>query len=153
MAALNRALLDWPSADPRFLTAIYATVAPTTSGASVQIAAAGHPLALIHRADGRIHAFGRTGTPLGLFPDPELSDSRTRLHPGDSLILFTDGVTEAHRLGDYELFGEERLREVIATTAGKAAAEVARCIAQAALAFGGEPPADDTAILVLRPAP
>lgn len=153
LAALNRALLDWPSADPRFLTAIYATVAPTTSGASVQIAAAGHPLALIHRADGRIHAFGRTGTPLGLFPDPELSDSRTRLHPGDSLILFTDGVTEAHRLGDYELFGEERLREVIATTAGKAAAEVARCIAQAALAFGGEPPADDTAILVLKPAP
>jgi len=152
LAALNRALLDWPSADPRFLTAIYATVEPTASGASVQIAAAGHPLALIHRADGRIHAFGRTGTPLGLFPDPELSDSRTRLHPGESLIMFTDGVTEAHRLGDYELFGEQRLREVIAATAGKAAADVARCIAQAALAFGGEPPADDTAILVLKPA-
>jgi phosphoserine phosphatase RsbU/P len=150
LAELNRALLDWPSADPRFLTAIYATVAPTESGVSVQIAAAGHPLALIHRADGRIHASGRTGTPLGLFPDPELSDSRTRLRPGDSLIMFTDGVTEAHRLGDYELFGEQRLREVVATTVGKAASDVARCVVQAVLAFGGEPPADDTAILVLK---
>jgi len=64
--------------------------------------------------------------------------------------MFTDGVTEAHRLGDYELFGEQRLREVIATTAGKAASDIARRIAQAALAFGGEPPADDTAILVLK---
>jgi serine phosphatase RsbU (regulator of sigma subunit) len=151
LAALNQALLDWPRADPRFLTAIYATLAPTTSGVSVRIAAAGHPLALVHRADGRVHAFGRPGTLLGLFPDPELIDSRTRLHPGDSLILFTDGVTEAHRLGDYELFGDERLRDAIATTAGQAAADVARCVAQAALAFGGEPPADDTAILVLKP--
>jgi serine phosphatase RsbU (regulator of sigma subunit) len=152
LAALNRALLDWPSADPRFLTAIYATVQPTATGLSAQIAAAGHPLALVHRADGRIHAFGRIGSPLGLFPDPELNDSRTRLHRGDSLVLFTDGITEAHRPGDYELFGEERLRDVISTTAGKPAADVAQRIAQAALAFGGEPPADDSAVLVLKPA-
>jgi sigma-B regulation protein RsbU (phosphoserine phosphatase) len=153
LTALNRALLDWPSADPRFLTAIYASVQPTATGASVQIASAGHPLALVHRADGRIHAFGRTGTPLGLFPDPALSDSRTRLHPGDCLVLFTDGVTEARRLGEYDLFGEERLREVLAATADGSAADIARHIAQAALAYGGEPPADDTAVLVIKPAP
>ncbi len=152
LTALNRALLNWPTADPRFLTAIYATVAPTPSEVAVQIAAAGHPLALVHRADGRIHTVGRSGTPLGLFPDPELGDSRTRLHHGDSLILFTDGVTEAHRPGDYDLFGDERLRDAVAATAGKSAADVAQYVAHTALAFGGEPPADDTAVLVLKPA-
>ena len=152
LAALNQALLDWPTADPRFLTAIYATVQPTPSGASVQIAAAGHPLGLVHRADGRIHSFGRSGTPLGLFPDPELSDSRTRLHSGDSLVLFTDGVTEAHRPGDYELFGDDRLREALATTGDQPASQVAQAVVQAALTYGGEPPADDTAVLVIKPA-
>jgi serine phosphatase RsbU (regulator of sigma subunit) len=151
LSALNQALLDRPSADPRFLTAIYATVQPTASGLSVQIAAAGHPLALVHRADGRIHTFGRSGTPLGLFPDPQLSDSRTRLHTGDSLILYTDGVTEAHRPGGYDLFGDERLHDVIAATVDLPAALVAQRIAQAALTFGGEPPADDIAVLVLKP--
>ena len=53
LAALNQALLDWLTDDPRFLTAIYATVRPTRAGASVQISSAGHPLALVRRADGR----------------------------------------------------------------------------------------------------
>jgi hypothetical protein len=46
LAGLNQALLDWPSDDRRFLTAIYATVRPTLGGAVVQISSAGHPLAL-----------------------------------------------------------------------------------------------------------
>ncbi len=50
------------------------------------------------------------------------------------------------------LFGDERLRDVISTTADKPAAYVAQRIVQAALAFGGEPPADDSAVLVLKPA-
>ena len=50
LAALNQALLEWLTDDPRFLTAIYATVRPTRAGASVQISSAGHPLALVRRA-------------------------------------------------------------------------------------------------------
>jgi serine phosphatase RsbU (regulator of sigma subunit) len=45
LAALNQALLDWLTDDPRFLTAIYATVRPTAGGASVHISSGGHPLA------------------------------------------------------------------------------------------------------------
>ena len=59
LAALNQALLDWLTDDPRFLTAIYATVRPTAAGASVRISSGGHPLALVRRADGRVQAAGQ----------------------------------------------------------------------------------------------
>ena len=114
LAALNQALLDWPTDDPRFLTAIYATARPTLAGASVQISSAGHPLALVRRAGGRVQTFGRPGTLLGLLPDPELWDSRTSLRRGDSLVLFTDGVTEARSQIDRNLYGYDRLHDVVA---------------------------------------
>ena len=65
LAALNQALLDWLTDDPRFLSAIYATVRPTLVGASVQVSSAGHPLALVHRG-GRAGAVVRAaGNPAG----------------------------------------------------------------------------------------
>jgi serine phosphatase RsbU (regulator of sigma subunit) len=150
LAALNQALLEWLTDDPRFLTAIYATVRPTRAGASVQISSAGHPLALMRRADGRVQALGRPGTLLGLLPDPELSDSHGLLRAGDSLILFTDGITEARRRADRELYGEDRLRDCIAGLAGASATQMADAIQQAALVFSGEDCGDDTVALVLK---
>jgi len=153
LAVLNQALLDWPTDDPRFLTAIYATVRPTPAGASVQISSAGHPLALVRRADGRVRRIGRPGTLLGHFDDPVLSDSRSKLQSGDSLVLFTDGVTEARRPGRRELFGESRLRAVLAKSGDLAAAQIADAVQQAVRAFGGRPASDDTVVLVLKATP
>lgn len=150
LAALNRALLDWLTEDPRFLTAIYATVRPTAAGASVQASSAGHPLALVRRADGRVQALGRPGTLLGLLPDPELHDSQTALRPGDSLILFTDGVTEARSAVSRDLFGDDRLRDLLAGLGGMSAAQIADAIQQAVLAFSSGRISDDTATLVLQ---
>lgn len=150
LAALNQALLEWLTDDPRFLTAIYATVRPTRAGASVQISSAGHPLALVRRADGRVQTFGRPGTLLGLLPEPELFDSRRLLRAGDSLILVTDGITEARSHPDRELYGEERLRDCIAGLGEASAAWMADAIQQAALAFSGEGHSDDTVALVLK---
>ncbi len=150
LAALNLALLEWPTDDPRFLTAIYATVRPTLAGASVQICSAGHPLALVHRADGRVQTFGRPGTLLGLFPDPELHDSRGLLRSGDSLIMFTDGVTEARGQIDGGLYGDDRLRDVITGLADLPAARIADAIQDAVLAFSGADISDDTVALVLK---
>jgi serine phosphatase RsbU (regulator of sigma subunit) len=150
LAALNQALLDWLTDDPRFLTAIYATVRPTRAGASVQISSAGHPLALMRRADGRVQTFGRPGTLLGLLPDPELHDSRGPLRAGDSLILFTDGVTEARSHLDRDLYGEDRLRGLIAGLGEASAALIADAIQRTALAFSGGTPTDDTVALVLK---
>jgi len=149
LAALNQALLDWLTDDPRFLTAIYATVRPTLAGASVRISSAGHPLALVRRADGRLQTLGRPGTLLGLLPDPELHDARSLLRAGDSLILFTDGVTEARGQADRELFGDDRLRDVLAGLGDESATGIADAIQQAVLAFSGAI-SDDCVALVLK---
>jgi serine phosphatase RsbU (regulator of sigma subunit) len=150
LAALNQALLEWLTDDPRFLTAIYATVRPTLAGASVQISSGGHPLALVHRADGRVQAFGRPGTLLGILPDPDLYDSRALLRAGDSLVLFTDGVTEARGQADHGIYGEDRLRDVIAGLGDMSASRIADAIQQAALTFSGGASSDDTVALVLK---
>jgi phosphoserine phosphatase RsbU/P len=150
LAALNQALLDWPTDDPRFLTAIYATARPTLAGASVQISSAGHPLALVRRAGGRVQTFGRPGTLLGLLPDPELRDSQTSLRRGDSLVLFADGVTEARSKIDRDLYAHDRLHDVVAGLGDVPAGHMADTIQQAVLAFGGREISDDTVALVLK---
>jgi len=150
LAALNQALLNGPADAPPFLTAIYATVWPMAGGASVQVSAAGHPLALLRRADGRVRELGRPGTLLGLLPAPELRDSRGLLQPGDSLILFTDGVTEARSPVRRDLFGEDRLRSLVAGAGNRPAGAMAAAIQQAALAFAGGFAGDDAVVLVLK---
>ena len=150
LAALNQALLDWITDDPRFLTAIYATVRPTIGGASVQLSSAGHPLALVRRRDGRVQTFGRPGTLLGLLPDPELHDSHRLLRAGDCLILFTDGVTEARSQTDRALYGDGRLRDFIAGLDEDGADQIADAIQHAVLAFSGAGISDDTVTLVLK---
>jgi len=149
LAALNQALLDWLTDDPRFLTAIYATVRPTAGGASVHISSGGHPLALVRRASGHVHAAGRPGTLLGLLPDPELHDSRSLLRAGDSLILFTDGITEARSHIDRGLYGDGRLHELIAGLGGMPAAGIAEAIQQHVRNFSGGKISDDMVTLVL----
>ena len=93
--------------------------------------------------------FGRPGTLLGLLPDPELHDSRSMLRAGDSLIMFTDGVTEARSHIDRDLYGD-RLRGLIAGLGDMSAARMAEAIQQATLSFSGGKISDDTVALVLR---
>ena len=68
-----------------------------TGRARIRVTAAcgGHPPALLRRADGRVEEVGELGTLLGLVPDPTLGDARAELEPGDTLLLYTDGITEA----------------------------------------------------------
>jgi len=105
---------------------------------------------LVHRADGLVQAFGRPGSLRGLFPAPELHDSRGTLQAGDSLILFTDGVTEARSQSDRELYGDDRLRDFIAGLGDMPAPQMADAIQQAVRAFSGAHVSDDTVVLVLK---
>jgi phosphoserine phosphatase RsbU/P len=150
LARLNQALLDWPADDPRFLTAIYATVRPGLAVTSVRISSAGHPLALARRADGQVKAVGQPGTLLGLLPDPELSDALHLLRPGDSMILFTDGVTEARSHVDRDFYGDERLGALIGGLGDLTAAQMATAVIKAIRAFSGGVVSDDTVVLVLK---
>lgn len=150
LAGLNQALLDWPADDQRFLTAIYASVRIRVGVAAVRMCSAGHPLALIRRADGRVRAVGQPGTLLGLLPDPDLFDTRQLLRSGDSMILFTDGVTEARSHVDRDLYGDERLADLIAGLGDLTAAGMTAAIIKAITAFSGGVVRDDTVVLVLK---
>ncbi len=89
---------------------------------------------------------------LGVFPELSFVDEAVTLRPGDTLVLYTDGVTEARN--DGAIFGEERLAAVVRGAGSLSAAEIASRIEQAVVAFqGGGPPSDDIAILVIQRAP
>jgi serine phosphatase RsbU (regulator of sigma subunit) len=150
LADLNQVLLDWPTEDPRFLTAIYAAIRPVRDGAMVRISSAGHPLALVRAANGHVHEFGRPGALLGVLADPELHDSQRLLRAGDSLILFSDGVTEARGGLDRDLYGDERLRSLVARLGDLTAAATAEAIQLATLTFSGGRLSDDTVALVMK---
>lgn len=150
LAGLNQAILDWPTDDPRFITAIYATVRPHLAVTSVRISSAGHPLALLRRGDGRVREVGRPGTLLGLIPDPDLHDTRELLRAGDSLVFYTDGVTEARSHVDRDLYGDGRLKDLVAGLGDKSAARMATAVIRAIAGFSGGVFSDDTAVVVLK---
>jgi serine phosphatase RsbU (regulator of sigma subunit) len=150
LAALNTALLDWFTDDAQFLTAVYATVRPHPAGFTVQVACGGHEPALIRRHDGRVEPLGVPGIILGCVDDPLLRDQRTVLRTGDSMIMYTDGVTEARRPEDRDMFGTERLSGLLAETSATSAAHLAAAIETAVLDFTGRHISDDTAILAVH---
>ncbi|WP_256332968.1 PP2C family protein-serine/threonine phosphatase [Streptomyces sp. 2131.1] len=90
------------------------------------------------------------GILLGIGPQIHLEPRSLHLHPNESLMLYTDGITEARRHDD-ELFGDERLAEALTNTPDKPTPQqLINAVTQAAYAFtGGHGIDDDQAILVL----
>lgn len=148
LAELNDVIVRERGLEPRFSTVAYARLAPVGGGVGVTVASAGHPLPLVVRSDGRVEPLGRPGTLLGPFPEVRVHDRSEALRPGDAIVLYTDGVTEARRAG--ELFGDARLRDLLSAHAGAGADELAGAIEGAVVGFHGGPLADDLAVLVVR---
>jgi PAS domain S-box-containing protein len=144
---LNDALLRQPG-DRRFCTVAYAYLEALEEGARVGFASGGHPLPFVLRNDGAVEWLGEHGMLLGVVPDPRLEDRSAALSPGDALIFYTDGVTDAG--GPVSLLGEERLAEVVASCAGLGADAIAGRVEAAALEAEEGAPRDDIAVVVLR---
>ena len=106
---------------------------------------AGHPLPYLVR-DGQVQAVGRTGPLLGAFEQGHWMPTSLELEPGDVLVLYTDGVTDAR--GSDGRFGESRLEETLVGAAS--AAEAVERIRAALDAFAGGEQDDDTAVLALQ---
>ncbi|MFJ9110616.1 PP2C family protein-serine/threonine phosphatase [Streptomyces sp. NPDC102283] len=154
---LNRAMLAQRS--PRFLTAAYTTFHTTPTGLSGRIALAGHPPALLRRANGEVHQLGRAGTLLGVLEQVHLTDVDYQLFPGDLLLLYSDGACEARpRPGNtgqeaHGVFGEDELVGALAATHALDATATVRHLTEVLAAHHGGWASDDTALLALRVPP
>lgn len=148
--AVNDAVIK-RAGNGQFCTVAHAFATPIEDGFMVTLASGGHPLPFIVRADGSVHQPGRTGTLLGILPDVTVHEHRTVLRPGDRLVMWTDGVSD--RRGDGELFGEERLRDLLVQHAGLEPEDLADAIEAAVLGFSETEPQDDIAIVVARVLP
>jgi serine phosphatase RsbU (regulator of sigma subunit)/pSer/pThr/pTyr-binding forkhead associated (FHA) protein len=132
----------------KFATAFLA-VLELASGV-VHYTNAGHNPGLVLRGDGTTEWLDSTGPPLGMFVDGEFAAAAVELEGKDTLVLYTDGITEAENL-DAEQFGQERLAAVCAEHRDHPPAELARAIEDELVAFAdGNPFTDDRTVVILR---
>jgi len=149
LAEESSALLFATTAPEKYVTAALAVLSPATG--DLRFVGAGHVDTLILRASGDVETLSSTGTPFGLLP-PGLpyGESHRSLAPGDTLVLFSDGVPEAQNLSDEE-FGEARLLEVLRQTGGASPSDIVTRVVTAIDAFAaGAPQFDDITLLVVR---
>jgi phosphoserine phosphatase RsbU/P len=133
----------------RFVTMFLCVFDPQTG--EMTYCNAGHNPPLLVRADGSVEPLSGGGLALGMFPDLGYEERRCRMEPGDLLVLFSDGVTEASSPGGEE-FGEERLAGLLTESRGRPAADVLECVSRALAEWSaGAPPTDDiTAVAICR---
>ncbi|MFF4098551.1 PP2C family protein-serine/threonine phosphatase [Streptomyces sp. NPDC001903] len=158
LTTLNRVLHErYSGGDPRYCTAIFGTLEPDpgTGQVMVHLASGGHPPALLLRADGTADFLPTPGGLLvGILPNAPFTPAIATLAPGDTLLLYTDGLTEA-RTGESrtDLYGDEALRAFATHHAGRAPHAVIEAMTGLLDGFG-DGLDDDTALLALGvPAP
>ncbi|WP_426565963.1 histidine kinase N-terminal 7TM domain-containing protein [Angustibacter sp. McL0619] len=137
-----------PAGDVRFCTMALATVEPGEDSAEVLLSLGGHPRPMFVSDRGVVSEVGVPGSLLGVLSDPELHDVRLGLRPGEYLVMFSDGVTEARR--GMEAFGEQRLIELLSRLAGTPPAHIVHEVVGSVRAFSAqEEHRDDIAVLVV----
>ncbi|MFO0927699.1 MAG: SpoIIE family protein phosphatase [Gemmataceae bacterium] len=149
VAEVNRYLLANTPFD-YFVTLFYAVYQPASR--TLRYASAGHePGMWYSAADGRITSLESTGPLLGLLPEVGFRTAPpVQLAPGDIVVLPTDGVVELHG-PEQELFGRDRLEEVVRANADRPAAEIVDAVLAACDAYRGLAPAsDDITLVVLK---
>lgn len=142
---LNQALVR--EGTSRFVTALVAVLVPAGEGFRVRYWSAGHPAPLVRREEGTVEELPAHGDLLGVLEDIEYGSGSVHLMPGDALVMFTDGVTEA-RAADGTFF-ESRLHDTVARTGAGGAEGFAERLAEAVVDFRATG-ADDIAVLVAR---
>jgi serine phosphatase RsbU (regulator of sigma subunit) len=111
---------------------------------------AAHCPPIVIRPGGELFELETTGMPVGLIEGAEFSLGTTRLTPGDKLLIYSDGVTEAQNDGG-EFFGKKRLRSVVSGHANEGAATLHDAVQEAVTAFtGGAAQSDDITVLALE---
>ncbi|BCY07982.1 PP2C family protein-serine/threonine phosphatase [Actinoplanes sp. L3-i22] len=135
----------------RFLTAGIALFRPDGDGFTVQWMSCGHPVPLILRRGAPAERGRGGGTPIGVLPRLRVGRSRLRLGPGDTLIMYTDGLTES-RDAEGRMFEDAALPQVLAQLRDVPPERLVRELSTAAAGFGVTG-ADDIAVLAIGVSP
>ncbi|MEV1159667.1 PP2C family protein-serine/threonine phosphatase [Micromonospora chokoriensis] len=149
---LNRALFDAPDAARRsqFTTLLLGSLDRGPAGVDVRIAGGGHPSPLLVTTDGTVTPVPVGGTAVGALTTARFAETRVHLDPGDVLLAYTDGVTEAHGPRDAEIFGEARLHAALASAAGQPPAALIDRVLRAVDDWLDGQAHDDVAMLAIR---
>jgi serine phosphatase RsbU (regulator of sigma subunit)/anti-sigma regulatory factor (Ser/Thr protein kinase) len=146
---LNDVMMD--AADPsQFCTLAAALISRPPPGEppglTMELVLAGHPQPVLAHPDGRTELVGQYGTAVGLTGQLKLTSTTCRLRIGDTLLAYTDGVTERRR--GREQFGSERL--LAAAASGGSPRQLISSVRSAVEAFSSDPRGDDIALLAIR---
>ncbi|WP_433887435.1 PP2C family protein-serine/threonine phosphatase [Streptomyces sp. CA-111067] len=151
LANLNTVLShEYIGIDPRFCTVIFGVLTPDEHGGfQITLASGGHPPAVLVRADGTADYLPTPGGQLvGVLPDPHIATTTVRLRAGDTLLLYTDGLTEAHADQSGGRYGDEALLDLARSLAPASATAVIRALSDLLDSLGTGVD-DDTALLAV----
>lgn len=130
----------------KFVTFCYCTI--DAADRRLTYASAGHCPPLVLRGSGAAVSLNEGETPLGIIPDQKYADTEAQLEPGDRLVLYTDGLTEAMDSAEQE-FGEPRLVELGSRNVALSAAELLKTIMNEVSSFSGGNFQDDFTLVVV----
>jgi PAS domain S-box-containing protein len=149
LEALNAELLDQVE-ETRFVTVSYARLKPDPDAGSIELnlCLGGHPPALLVAADGGVTAVGLPGTLLGMFSDVRLREERIQLQPGQTLLLYTDGLSD--ETGSLAAMLEPELRRFLADHRALTAEQIAQQLENEVRSHPPSALRDDIAYVVLR---
>jgi len=133
-------------AEGRFISFFYCILDAATG--VMTYTNAGHYLPILVRADGSVERMGEGGPVLGVIPHAEYEQAHVPLGPGDRVVLFTDGLTEARDEADEE-FGEDRLIDAAVRHRACSAPALQARLAEAVAAFTGGRLQDDATLIVM----
>ena len=146
MERLNRFLMDRTGGE-KYATVFYALL---EIDGRVSYVNAAHCPPIVVQAGGELSTLEATGMPVGLVETAEFGVAEQRLAPGDKVVIYTDGVTEAQNAAG-EFFGKKRLREIVTAHAAEPCQAIHDAIQAAVTEFTeGAPQSDDITLVVLE---
>jgi sigma-B regulation protein RsbU (phosphoserine phosphatase) len=154
LGTVNEVLHVWFDGRVGFLSAAYATFCrpadPAREPWLVSLAGAGHPPAFVRRARGDVEQLTGGGRVLGLAAGTVVETERVELRPGDALVLYTDGITEARGADGDQLDEDGAAAALAATPVGADAGALVAALLDAATGGGAREVSDDAGVVVVQ---